>query len=486
MAPSRYYSSIAVDTTTTADITDSATTMRVASMSGFPSTYPYTLILAEDEATEEIVEVTAYVAPNLTITRGVDGTTGRAHASGTTVHHGVSARDFTESREHEDDSTAVHGIADTAALVTLTGTQTLTNKTIDGDSNTIQDVPASAVKARPINDQSGTTYTFALADASKHVIGSNAGTKTFTIPLQAAVTWLADTRLIVTNTGAGVMTLAITATGTLNGSDLTLAQGESAALLRTASDVWWCLPFSSASGAIPRGTLSGTTGSPATSSNGGATAYKWTSSGSFTVATAGQFDALIVGGGGAGGAGASAAFGGGGGGGGGGMLTLTSLYLAAGTYTVTVGAGGASGGRNPGGASAIGSFIAAGGGAAGSGGNDANTDKATGGHGGSGGGAGYLTSGTYYAGKGIPGQGYDGAASVNGGGGGAGGAGSGTSGGAGAASSLFTGSPVTYAAGGSTTSSAAGGANTGDGGSATPGNTAAGGSGIVGLLVGTV
>jgi hypothetical protein len=36
----------------------------------------------------------------------------------------------TDLSTHEADTTNIHGIADTSALVTLTGTQTLTNKTL--------------------------------------------------------------------------------------------------------------------------------------------------------------------------------------------------------------------------------------------------------------------------------------------------------------------------------------------------------------------
>ena len=62
--------------------------------------------------------------------------------------------------------------------------------------------------------------------------------------------------------------------------------------------------------------------------------YTFTASGTLTVAAAGQVDVLVVGGGGAGGFG---------GGGAGGVAQGSSIYFAsAGTYTVTVGAGGAS------------------------------------------------------------------------------------------------------------------------------------------------
>ena len=130
MAPSRYYSSVARRTTLTGDINSTATTMTVAAATGYPSTTPYTLIIDQDTVNEEIVEVTARSGTSLTITRGVDGTTGIAHTAGAAIEHGVSARDFGDSRSHEDASENVHGTGSGSAVVGTTSSQTLTNKTL--------------------------------------------------------------------------------------------------------------------------------------------------------------------------------------------------------------------------------------------------------------------------------------------------------------------------------------------------------------------
>jgi hypothetical protein len=128
MAPSRYYSSVARQTTLTADASAGATTLTVAAATGWPSLYPYTLILDEGTVDEEVIEVTNRSGTTLTVTRGVDGTTGVAHTAGASVKHGVSARDFSESRDHEDSSAAVHGL--TGTVVGTTDTQVLSNKTL--------------------------------------------------------------------------------------------------------------------------------------------------------------------------------------------------------------------------------------------------------------------------------------------------------------------------------------------------------------------
>ncbi len=111
-----------------ASASSSATTITVSGTTGFPVQYPYTLILDRGTATEEIVEVTAAVGGNLTVTRGVDGTSAVGHSIGATVAHGVSARDHREAQEHIANGDGVHGV--TGALVGTTDVQTLSGKTL--------------------------------------------------------------------------------------------------------------------------------------------------------------------------------------------------------------------------------------------------------------------------------------------------------------------------------------------------------------------
>ena len=92
----RYYSSVAQRTTLASGISAVATSVVVTAATGFPSSFPYTMIIDQDTASEEVVEVTARSGTTLTVTRGVDGTTATTHATGASVNHGVSARDFDE------------------------------------------------------------------------------------------------------------------------------------------------------------------------------------------------------------------------------------------------------------------------------------------------------------------------------------------------------------------------------------------------------
>lgn len=167
--PNRYYSSTAVRTQLTAAVSASATALTVGSTSGFPSSTPFTLMLDAGTALEELVTVTGLSGTNLTVVRGVDGTSGAAHVVGCDVRHGASARDFREPQEHIAATANVHGV--TGAVVGTTDTQALTNKTISGSSNTLTNVPKSAIP----ND---TVYTAATQTLTSKTISGASNTLT--------------------------------------------------------------------------------------------------------------------------------------------------------------------------------------------------------------------------------------------------------------------------------------------------------------------
>lgn len=137
--PARYYSSTAVRTTLATSVSSTDTEIVVASSTNFPTQYPFTLILEKDSANEEIVSATAKIGTSFVVIRGFDGTAARSHAAGTSVEHGVSAKDFTDFRSHEAASNNVHDIGAGSSVVGTDTAQTLTNKaltapTINGGS----------------------------------------------------------------------------------------------------------------------------------------------------------------------------------------------------------------------------------------------------------------------------------------------------------------------------------------------------------------
>ena len=96
----------------------------------------------------------------------------------------------------------------------------------------------SAVAIPTYNAQTGATYTFVLSDTGKTVTASNASASTYTIPPTSSVAWTANTTLEVTNLGAGVVTFAAGAGVTVTNTAATLAQYQSAQLVRTGLNAW--------------------------------------------------------------------------------------------------------------------------------------------------------------------------------------------------------------------------------------------------------
>lgn len=97
--------------------------------------------------------------------------------------------------------------------VTTSGTQTLTNKTLDLSANTVTVDGTDAVGFRgiPQNSQSA-AYTLVLGDAGKHILHPSADTtaRTFTIPANSSVAFPVGTAVTFINQNAGgVITIAI-------------------------------------------------------------------------------------------------------------------------------------------------------------------------------------------------------------------------------------------------------------------------------------
>jgi hypothetical protein len=132
-------------------------------------------------------------------------------------------------------------------VASINTTQTFANKTISGSTNTITVDGTDAVGFRtlPQNSQSA-NYTVVLTDSGKHILHPTADTtaRTYTIPANSSVPYPLGTAITFINqSGAGIITIAITSdtmrlAGAGTTGSRTLAANGIATTIKIASTEW--------------------------------------------------------------------------------------------------------------------------------------------------------------------------------------------------------------------------------------------------------
>ena len=123
-----------------------------------------------------------------------------------------------------------------AAQSSITSVGTLTSVTVTGAVTA-----GSVVAPLAINAQTGTTYTFVAADASKLVTASNGSAQTYTVPPNSSVAFDVGTAITIIGIGSGKVTLAQGSGVTINSKDSDKAidgQHASVTIIKTATDTW--------------------------------------------------------------------------------------------------------------------------------------------------------------------------------------------------------------------------------------------------------
>ena len=208
----RKYSSTSVETTLASQLSNNATTMVVAAgtasslLGGVTLTAgnvdQFTVAIDPDTANEEIVFITAISSDTFTVVRGRAGSSAIVHSGGAAVKHVLTSNDLDFYTSGVDNA------------VTLTGTQTLTNKTLTAPA---LGTPVSGVltNATGLPLTTGVTGTLPVANGGTGVTTST-GSGANVLGTSPTIATATVTNPIVVSPEERTTVSATAATGTVN------------------------------------------------------------------------------------------------------------------------------------------------------------------------------------------------------------------------------------------------------------------------------
>ena len=258
----RKYSSISVESTLASGISNSQTTLTVATGTGSAllggvslaagDVDQFTLALDPDTNNEEIVFATAVAADTFTIVRARAGSSGVTHSGGATVRHVLTSDDLTFFNAGvltADAAIPKSTVTTKGDILAATASATVTRLAV-GANNTIltaDSTTATGIKwATPAVPNLDLTisakvanYTLVAGDVNKLITMSDAGTLTLTVPSGVFTT---GQQINVQRIGAGAVqirnngTSILTSTGGTSGEPNLRAQYSACTIICTSSN----------------------------------------------------------------------------------------------------------------------------------------------------------------------------------------------------------------------------------------------------------
>jgi len=256
----RKYSSISVESTLASGISNSATSMTVATGTGSAllggvtlaagNVDQFTVAIDPDTQNEEIVFITAVSSDTFTIVRGRAGSSAISHSGGATARHVVTSDDltfYTTGVATADGAVAKSTATAKGDLLVATASATIARQGVgtNGQVLTADSTLTNGIKwATPatvdltINAKTA-NYTLVAGDVNKLITMSDAGTLTLTVPNGVFTT---GQQINVQRIGAGAVqirndgTTVLTSTGATSTAPDLRAQYSAATIICTSSN----------------------------------------------------------------------------------------------------------------------------------------------------------------------------------------------------------------------------------------------------------